>query len=414
MSIPFQAYFALAAVLALIALIQRRLYRAGAQALHRWFSSDPAARRARIVLRTAFLSLNLPWGLLMVVALSDRLENWVTQSGTGYMTVRLVMYPFAVWQFASVFTCLLLLAADGWRWVSHRLTRVRGRGAIGSPEVTSPTRRELLQAAGASLAALPFVASSYGAVEAGEYYAVEQREILVPAWPKELDGLRIAQLTDIHVGIFLSEQRLREVVQIVNRLEPALVVLTGDFVSSSHLFVEPCVRALAGLRAKFGVYASIGNHDVFTDSVPLLADGFRLNNIRLLYNEREVIPINGSHLNLVGIDFVRQDGRGYESVMKGIAIEPPTILLSHQPNVFPMAAAQGIDLVLSGHTHGGQVKFELLGNSLSPARLISRYIAGHYQIGPSRLYVSRGVGTTGPPVRINAPPEITILTLRGI
>ncbi|MBI4469248.1 MAG: metallophosphoesterase [Acidobacteria bacterium] len=415
MTIPFQTYFAIGAIATMIILIQRRLHRSAASWMPRWFAEERAARRAQAAVSGAFLLLNLPWVILSAVAASNRLELWITISDARFSAVQWVMYPFAIWQTGGVTIWLFLSAADAGRWLSRRWKAWRGRESI-IPEFdsrTHPGRREWIQAAGTSLAALPFAASGYGAVVATRSYTVERPEIVIPGWPKQLDGLRIAQLTDIHVGLFMTEERLREVVGVVNRLEADLVALTGDFVSSSRVYVAPCIRALSELRAGLGVYACVGNHDLFTGSVGALDEGFRAHGIRLLFNERESVLYRGHGLHLIGIDFVRQDGRVYSQVMRGIPITPGTVLLSHQPNVFPRAAEQQIDLQLSGHTHGGQVRFEIMGQEISPARLITPFVRGHYAKGGSHLYVSRGVGTTGPPLRLNAPPEITLLTVRG-
>jgi predicted MPP superfamily phosphohydrolase len=262
-----------------------------------------------------------------------------------------------------------------------------------------------------SLASLPYLASTYGAFLAADHVVIERVTIPIKDLPDPLVGLKIVQLSDIHVGIFMPEHRVREYAGIVNRLEPDLVLLTGDYVSSSDANAAPFVRAASHLRAKHGVFGCVGNHDLFTLSVPLLTSGFSKYGMKLLHNEQVWLNINGTRLNLIGVEFLNRAASRFDQAIRGLALDGPSILLSHHPNTFPQAASRAIDLTLSGHTHGGQMKVELLGLDLSPARLITPYAAGLFEIGDSKLYVNRGLGTTGPPIRFSAPPEITLITL---
>jgi predicted MPP superfamily phosphohydrolase len=273
------------------------------------------------------------------------------------------------------------------------------------------SRRQFLRNAGVGLATLPFAASTYGVFVASQEFKIERIRLALPRLPEGLNGLTLVQLSDIHVGLFMNQHRLEEYVKIVNQLEPDLALITGDFVSVSNKYVLPTVKALSQLRSRFGVFGSIGNHELYTDAVPLLIEGFARNNMKILFNENAYVHTNGAKLNLVGIEYVSQSVRIFDSAIAGIPLDGPTILLSHQPNVFPKAAERGIDLTLSGHTHGGQIKFEFLGMDVSPARLITPYPEGLFELGESKLYVNRGLGTTGPPVRINAVPEITHITV---
>ncbi|MBI3950119.1 MAG: metallophosphoesterase [Acidobacteria bacterium] len=396
------------AIIILLLLIQWFLYRRSVQFIQSSELENRTQRILIVILGLLFACANVALigsGMVPVVIrrLSlSRLETW--ESVAPY-----VLYPLAVWHVGSIGSFLVIISVD---FLTGFWKRV-GRSRTVEPPATSVdlSRRELIKNVGYGLATLPFGVSTYGAYVASQEFALERVNVALPPWPDPLRGLKIVQLTDIHVGVFMSQERLEEYVKIVNRLEPDIVVITGDFVSSSNRYVAPAVKALSRLRPRLGVFGTIGNHEHYTKSVSPLIDGFARNNMRVLLNENVFLNVNGARLNLIGIDYLNGNAAGFEEAMRGMPLEGPTILLSHQPNVLPKAAQQGIDLTLSGHTHGGQINLNLLGIEAAPARLITPYVAGLYEEDQSKLYVSRGLGTTGPPVRINAPPEITLLTL---
>jgi len=439
-------------IAAILFLIQYRLYVRARQHLRVAGLGPVGERRVLWMLRGLLLVMNLPWivgiagSLLMgssLFSLWEKLGPWTP----------LVMYPFAIWQYGSVMAFVVLVAMDlfrmVWRWIrvvartfdpgGKSLSRQRMAADVVVPSVKGPTgaptsppeesaratdssgsaiprpglisRRQFIQTAGVSVAVLPYVASAYGAIQAADRFVIERVDIPLSNLPDALVGLRIIHLTDIHVGPFMTEERWREYVRVVNRLEPDLIVLTGDYVASSSQSAIPFVRGAAELRARYGVFGSIGNHDLFTEAVPLLIEGFARHGMKILLNEQVWLRIEGARLNLMGIDYVGHSGQGFAKAVRGLRVEGPSLLLSHQPNVFPQAAARSIDLTLSGHTHGGQMVADLAGWQLSPARLITPYVAGLFEQQGAKLYVSRGLGTTGPPIRLNAPPEITVIRL---
>ncbi len=359
-------------------------------------------------LKGLFITMNLLFigvGLIVLsrVALSPRMSPaiWETLSSS-------LLYPLAAWQAGSVGSFVVIVFMDALKLLSSR------RGSQADPLLPAPgrsSRRRFIRQLSRSLALAPFGVSAYGVYVASRAFEIER---VVVSWPRIPDGLRgltIVQLTDIHVGPFMSEWRLEEYAHIVNRLEPDLIVITGDFVSSSNRYVAPAIRALSSLRARLGVFGTIGNHEHYTDSISPLIDGFSRHNMKILLNESVHLDVDGVKLHLVGIDYLPSTAAGFDEVAHGLIADGPTILLSHQPNVFPRAAERGIDLTLAGHTHGGQIVLDVLGVKISPVSLRTPYVAGLFHLGDSRLYVSRGLGTTGPPVRVNAPPEITHMTL---
>jgi predicted MPP superfamily phosphohydrolase len=234
--------------------------------------------------------------------------------------------------------------------------------------------------------------------------------------------LTIVQLSDIHIGPFMSGEELREYVDAVNRLKPDLVALTGDFVTGSPNEASPCIQALSLLTSRLGVFACLGNHDIYAGAAGELIRGFAENGIRMLRNDAAVIDIGNSNVAVSGIDDI---GRGRPSLRRTLdARSRPSevnVLLSHRPEIFPRAAREGMDLILSGHYHGGQVKLLADPQALSIARFMTSYADGFFTLdGPGKvdgvekkatLFVSRGIGVTALPIRINCPPQIAHLTL---
>ena len=285
----------------------------------------------------------------------------------------------------------------------------------------SPGRRRFLERTAVAVSAAPFVAGAYGLLYGRLDLETPHRRISLKRLPKPFHGFRIAQLSDIHIGPFMTEEEIRRWVAITNELKPDLVVLTGDFVTWKPAPQEAVVRALSGFRAPFGVFGCLGNHEIYAvveDSITRL---FAAQNIRILRRERVPVQVNGETLNLIGVDFqsVQRLGRLGEGLvpkyLEGVQplVQPDTvnILLSHNPNTFDRAAELGIDLSLAGHTHGGQITLEFIHPSLTPSRLITRYTKGWFQKGEAQLYVNSGIGTILAPIRFAAPPEITLLEL---
>jgi predicted MPP superfamily phosphohydrolase len=231
-----------------------------------------------------------------------------------------------------------------------------------------------------------------------------------PHLPPAFDGYRIAQLSDIHCGPFAPERRVARWVRRTQRLRADLIAVTGDLVASGSAYVEAVGRALQGLRAPDGVYACMGNHDYFGAGERLVR-ALEAGGLRVLRNAATGIERAGARLRLAGVD---DTWVGRADVGRALAGSSPadfTVLLAHDPDVFPRAAAHGADLTLSGHTHGGQLGVPF-SRAWNLARLVTPFTAGLYRQGASVLYVNRGIGTTGPPVRLGARAEIALITLR--
>jgi predicted MPP superfamily phosphohydrolase len=276
-----------------------------------------------------------------------------------------------------------------------------------------PDRRRLLHAAGNAVLAAPVAVLGYGYVRRTDF-RVREIDVPIPNLPRDLEGCRILQLSDIHLGPFLNEGDLARVVDAAVETRPHLAVITGDLISSHGDPVDACIRQLARVKADAGVFGCMGNHERYSGLEEYTEQAAARVGIRFLRGEATSLPFGDSVLNLAGVDHQSKAGGkrylvGAEQLVRPAAVN---VLLSHNPDVFPVAARQGYNLMLAGHTHGGQVTVEILDQSINPARFFTPYVYGLYRIGAASAYVTRGIGTIGIPARIGAPPEISVLRLR--
>lgn len=247
-------------------------------------------------------------------------------------------------------------------------------------------------------------------------FEITHQRILLPKLPPEFHGFRIVQLSDIHHSPFLSEGEIAQAVSYANELKADLTVLTGDYISHSTDYIPGCARALGRLQAPHGVYAVLGNHDHWTDG-PATATAFTDQGIRILTNENVRIELGAASIRLLGVDDLMVGRDDLPSAMIDTSNDEVRILLCHNPRIIREAARAEIDLVLSGHTHGGQINWRLLTGRKDPKtyrwlrRPSRRLTRGHAQLGATQLYVNRGLGTVIAPLRYGCPPEITLLEL---
>jgi predicted MPP superfamily phosphohydrolase len=275
----------------------------------------------------------------------------------------------------------------------------------------TPQRRRFLLAARTGIVAAPAVIPGYGVLSGRTQFHVREVDLRFAGLPKDLQGLRILQLSDIHMSPFLSEADVARVVDMANETKPHLAVLTGDLITGPHDPLEACIAQMARLRADQGVLGCHGNHEIFARAEEKAQALAARRGIRILRRQSESLRFGDARINLVGVDY-QNFRRPYLPGMEGfVKPEEWNILLSHNPDVFPVAAAQGYDLTLSGHTHGGQVTFEILHQYANIARVFTPYVYGEYRKENKAIYVTRGIGTVGVPARVGAPPEITLIRL---
>jgi predicted MPP superfamily phosphohydrolase len=323
--------------------------------------------------------------------------------------------PFLWWAPSSLVAFLLVLILAIPKGIAAAIRRLRKP----APELASPARREFLGRTTAVVSAAPFVAGGYGLLYGRLNLETTNPVIRLPKLPAAFDGFRICQLSDIHIGPFMPADEIRRYVAIANAQKADLIVLTGDFVTFDPTTQRPVVEALSGLHAPFGVWGCLGNHDMWTGVEDSITDLFRHIDYRMLRGEAVPITRGPDSLNLIGVDFQspRQFGptpaTGHLLANIERLIDPHrvNVLLSHNPDTFDRAAELNIDFSLAGHTHGGQVSLEFINPQLAPSRLVTPYVTGHFQKPGGQLYVNRGIGTIFIPMRVGAPPEITVYTL---
>jgi predicted MPP superfamily phosphohydrolase len=247
---------------------------------------------------------------------------------------------------------------------------------------------------------------------------IVRKEIALRRWPARLEGFTIALLSDFHYDPYFSVHPLRASISMVNGLHPELIVLTGDFVSvpffgdnakgASH--AEPCAQLLRQMQAPYGLWSVLGNHDALTDP-NRVTDSLLSVGIQVLANQSVPIEVKGARFWLGGVDDVLEGRADLDATLHKVPADDPVILLAHEPDYADHVVRYRVDLQLSGHSHGGQVRVPLLRPLWLPA-LAKKYIWGLYKIGGLTLYTNPGLGTVGVPLRMHCPPEITLLTLR--
>lgn len=279
---------------------------------------------------------------------------------------------------------------------------------------TDVGRRRALAVAGNALLCSPVAAISYGSLIQRTEFKVKELDVAMPALPADLDGLAILQISDIHLSPFLSEKELARMIDASLELHPHIAFVTGDLISTRRDPLEACIRQLKRVKADAGVFGCLGNHEHYAGVERETTELGAKAGIRFLRSEAAALRFGNSVVNVAGVDYEPSSHRKHylRGAERLLAPGAFNLLLSHNPDVFPSAARQGYDLVLAGHTHGGQVNIEIFGESINPARFYTPYVYGLYCQGRSVEYVTRGIGTIGVPVRLGAPPEIALLRLR--
>jgi len=274
-----------------------------------------------------------------------------------------------------------------------------------------PERRTVLTLARQAIVAAPALTAVYGVVLGRFDVRVKEVRVRVPRLPKDLDGLRIAQLSDIHRGAFLSRAEVDRAVAMANELRPHLAVVTGDLITRRGDPLEDCVDSLAALRADAGVWGCLGNHEVYAGAVELATAYGARRGIRFLRRASQLLRFGQARLNLTGVDYQRMHLPYLEGCEELVRPDALNLLLSHNPDVFPVAAAKGFQVTLAGHTHGGQINVEILNDNVNLARFFTQYVLGLYEQNGASIYVTPGLGTVGVPLRLGAPPEVTLIRL---
>jgi predicted MPP superfamily phosphohydrolase len=248
---------------------------------------------------------------------------------------------------------------------------------------------------------------------------VKRKDFVLARWPERLNGFRVALVSDFQYDPLFSTHPLHAAIPMVRNLQPDLIALTGDFVSvpdfgdkgEGAAAADPCAALLRQLNAPFGMWAILGNHDCDTDPARV-TNALRSRNIPVLANQSVAIEHNGARFWLAGVNDALTSNADLGETLQKVPANEPVILLAHEPDFADQACRFPIDLQLSGHSHGGQVRLPFLPPLYLPD-MARKYFMGTYQVGPLPLYTNAGLGTITVPVRLNCPPEITLITLRS-
>ena len=349
-----------------------------------------AGRRTKVFIAVAALlsmAASLLAFLLRIHRVAQYFPGWWISWGTGL---------------AITWAMLSLCWLSGYfvLWVASR---------VGSGH--SPARRNFFKTASAAVFAAPPAVLAYGVfIERHQLYLREQK-IEIPNLAPELDGLRLVQLTDIHLSPFLTRAELQRAVDMANETRAHIAVITGDLITTIRDPLDDCLDVLANLRADAGVFGCMGNHEIYAHAEAHTQREGARRGMRFLRSSAEPLRFGSAILNLVGVDYQRSRRRYLVGAEKLVVPGALNVLLSHNPDVFPVAASKGYDLTIAGHTHGGQIRVELLSADMNPGRFFTPYVDGVYRRGPASIAVSRGIGTIAVPARLGAPPEVSLVRL---
>jgi predicted MPP superfamily phosphohydrolase len=273
-----------------------------------------------------------------------------------------------------------------------------------------PSRRRAVQLLTGAAVATPAAVAGAAYILRNDL-RINETEVRIKGLPADLNGLRLVQLSDIHLSPLVSEAFLSRAVDAANECRAHIALVTGDLITSGGDPLDACLRQLSRLRSDAGTYGCLGNHEVYADAEEYVTrEGAKLG-MQFLRRQSRSLRFGSAVLQLSGVDYQQRHEPYLTGAEKLIVPGDLNVLLSHNPDVIPKAAELGFDLTISGHTHGGQVTFEVLHPGLNPARMFTEYIYGLYHVGDKSGYVTRGVGTIGVPMRLCAAPEVALIRL---
>lgn len=388
--------------------------------------------RKRIILFLIFL-FNVPY----LIFILSRMEMASLPVFIYYVYV----IPFFVYQMGSLFTGLVIsvysIIKSPFALIYYLIKKFKAaRNKIENLKSKknvvkfNKSRRDFIAGAGFFIAGYAFIGSGVGILRKDKF-DITYQDVYPDALPAGLDGFSMTLVSDIHCGPYMQEDTLMEYVSAINSLGSDIICIPGDITNTKENEVYPFVKTFSGLEAKHGVYATLGNHDYFSKP-DIIANAISADtDIKMLRNDSKIIFVNNTPLIISGTEDTRASAgtvnkdvykylddtfTGAENMAKSGGIDfskTKKILLYHKPYVFDDLTEKNYDLMLSGHTHGGQVVFAKIGNTaFSFASSVSKYVQGYFSKNNFNMYVSRGIGTVGLPIRLNCPPEITKLIFR--
>lgn len=273
------------------------------------------------------------------------------------------------------------------------------------------SRRKFLKLGLAVGTAIPLLSAVDAFTVEPHWFEVNRHEISIPNLPAELAGLTISHITDIHIGEHTTYEQAREIVRLSNAQNPDLVVMTGDYITKSTTQLDPLIELFRDLKSKHGIFAVLGNHD-YASNTARMKSLAKSADIELMGNEHRVLKIKGKKLCIAGVEDLWTKRTCLKTAMQNAPKNTPKILLCHNPDFAEsMPRDLEIDLMISGHTHGGQVKIPFIGPVVLPINH-KKYAEGLVQGPACKVFISRGLGMVGYPVRFNCKPEIPLLTIK--
>jgi predicted MPP superfamily phosphohydrolase len=362
-------------------------------------------RLCQLLCRYGALRRSRGWRLAMW-ALATALALWIVMGILGSYAMYLAgvrSSPTLIWVRGmalawSLASAVAFLALSVWRRIPK----------------FNQERRGFMRAAGAAVVGAPLAAMAFGIVVERKNIHLREVDVPIPNLPRDLNGLRIVQLSDIHLSPFLTEEELARAVDMANGTRAHLALVTGDLITAHGDPLDACLRQLARLRSDAGTLGCLGNHEIYAGVEEEATQKAARLGIRFLRQESERLRFGSAALNLTGVDYQKMGTEYLRGAERWIVPAETNVLLSHNPDVFDVAAEQGWDLTISGHTHGGQISVEILHQQLSASRFFTPYVYGLFRKGRSSVWVTRGIGTVGVPARIGAPPEVALLRLCAI
>ncbi|HAY34568.1 MAG TPA: metallophosphoesterase [Ignavibacteria bacterium] len=379
-----------------------------------------------------FILFNLPYLYILF--------NLIAGVKPPYWVVNYGYIPFYIFQGAVMFIGLYLLIGklikapfaipyyflNKFEYFKSKFSKVSDTVPV---KKFNSSRRTFIKTSAALVSGYAFIGATTGVLSKNDY-EIENIDLKIADLPEELKGTTISFISDIHSGPYMNENLMREYSEVLNELNSDLILISGDLTNSQKEEAFPLVNAFKDLKAKYGVYSSLGNHDYFSDADFVSRVINTESPVKILRNKSELININGKDLCIMGIEDTRQSGSNPDNILikyldetidktkklfteKNLEFDrTPKIALFHKPYFFEEIENRGIDLYLSGHTHGGQVVLAKFGDiNLSFAGAVSKYISGLYKLPASQMYVSRGLACVALPIRLNCPPEITRIKL---
>lgn len=381
--------------------------------------------------RYSFIFFNLPYLYIFF--------NSLTSNKAPEIIINYVYIPFYIFQSAVIFIGLFILILKILKipFSVLILSIKKITGGKYYNKITSnksyvkfdSSRRTFIKTSTALVSGYAFTGATLGVLDK-DNYEINHVDIRIKNIPDNLKGTTITLISDIHSGPYMRENLMKEYAEIINDLDSDIILLPGDMTNSEKSEVIPFASAFKDLKAKHGIYATLGNHDFFSDPDYISSVVHNETPIKILRNDIEILNLKGENVCILGTDDTRQSGSNYDEIlmrnldktlekaknrfleMKLDSARVPKISLFHKPYFFEEISRMNLDLILSGHTHGGQVVLAKFGNlNLSLASAVSKYLSGLYTNDYSNMYVSKGIGCVALPIRFNCKPEITKITL---